>query len=289
MASGSANSWVLDVTEARFERDVLERSRQVPVLVDFTAEWCGPCQVLGPVLERLAAEYQGRFILAKIDIDRNPNLAMQLGVQNVPTVFAFRDGRPVGHFVGALPEERVRDFLAQLVPSAVEEMIRRAHDLVAVQPAAALQLLDEAARQQPGSEDLAALRAAALLRLGRDEEARAAAAGVTEASRYHQEAANVLAVLAFRTQARQFGGLDACRAKVEADPKNAQAHYELGVCLAAAERYEEALRELLAAAEADPRLAGGPVKETMVKVFGLLGPESELADDYRSRLAALLY
>ncbi len=276
--------WVIEVQEAGFASEVLERSASVPVVVDFTAGWCGPCQVLGPILERLAEEYQGRFILAKVDYDRNPYLAAQFGVQSIPTVLGFVDGRIAGHFIGALPEEQVRQFLGGLLPSAADVALKRAAEVVESGPEEALRLLDEAAEGKPDSEDAAALRARALLRLGRDAEARRAAEQVTEASARHQEAANVLAILRFRDEAKALG-------KQATEPAKASAwdHYAKGIGLAAEGNYPAALQELLSAGERDPKLATGNVKEAMVSIFQLLGPDSELADNYRGRLAALLY
>jgi putative thioredoxin len=279
--------WVIEATEANFNTEVVERSRQVPVLLDFTAGWCGPCQYLGPVLEKLADEYQGQFVLAKIDFDRNPQLAMQMGVQSIPAVFAIRDGQIVSHFIGALPEAQVREFLKTVLPSRTAVGLQQAQELLAQQPAEALRLLEELAAEQPDNEEVSALRAQALLRLGREAEARTCAEQVTEASTFHREAANVLAALRFRDQARELGGLEACRARLaQGGP---EAHYALGICLAAAGRYEEALKELLAAAEADRSLATSKVREAMVNIFHLLGPGSDLAGEYRSRLASVLY
>ncbi|MCS7015919.1 MAG: tetratricopeptide repeat protein [Gemmatales bacterium] len=281
--------YIQEIGEREFEKAVLEQSRRVPVVVDFMASWCAPCRQLGPVLERLAHEYGGRFVLVKVDIDQNPYLAMSLAVEVVPTVMAFKDGHLVGRFHGALSEEQVRHFLDGLVPSAWQTELAQVRELLGHDARAALARLDALRQSRPDDENLAALRAVALAELGRWSEALEEARRVTEGSDYYQEAANVLARATFREEAEQAGGLAMCQAQVQAHPDDAQAHYRLGICLAAAGRFAEALESLLRAGELQPSLAHGPVRETMVRIFNLVGPDSELANTYRSRLAALLY
>src|SRR5690554_5700182 len=127
----NASGYIIDVSEGNFEYEVLAYSQETPVVVDFWAEWCVPCRMLGPLLEKLAFEAGGDFRLARVNVDENPNLARQYGVRGIPAVKAFRDGKVVAEFTGVIPEPRVREFIRQLVPSVVDLVLAKGNSLLA--------------------------------------------------------------------------------------------------------------------------------------------------------------
>ena len=181
-------SLMADVTDATFERDVLARSAEVPVVVDLWAEWCGPCKTLGPVLERVVAETGGKVELAKVDVDRNPNISASFAVQSIPAVFAISGGKVVDSFVGAVPESSVREFVARLAPPETEadrlialgdeDSLRQALELQHDHPGGVVALAELLAGRGEGDEALTLLtrvpetadtrRVAAMARLGQD-------------------------------------------------------------------------------------------------------------------------
>ena len=283
----AASPLVIDVTDADFEAQVIERSKQVPVVVDFWAPWCGPCRTLGPLLERLAAEHNGAFVLAKVNVDDNPGLAGAFRVQSIPMVVGVRDGALAGHMVGAQPENVVRDFLAQLMPSDADLSAEEGVKLLASgQTAQAESQLRRALELDPRSDR-------ALIGLGRiaadrgdDDEALALLDRVAPGP-LRQEADRLSAAI----RIRKSGAADTAemRAKVAANPSDLESRFALAQALAAEGRHDEALEHFLHIVKADRSFRDDGARKAMIDIFDLLGPGNELADRFRSELAKVLF
>jgi len=274
---------VKDVDTAAFQRDVVERSKEVPVVVDFWAAWCGPCKVLGPLLEKLAGEFEGGFELAKVDVDSNQALAGQFGVQGIPTVVGFKDGLPVSQFTGALPEQNVLQWLREIVPSEADLLVATAGDLLDEgDTAAAERGYRQALTIDPHHSEAAIGLASLLIDADKNEEALA----VLDSLSPTQEVERLQA-------AARMGTIDPdvipdLEAILADDPDNVPVRIELGKALAADHQFESALGTLLEAVS-----EGGETRDearrAMLDVFEVIGPEHELTVAYRRRLASALF
>jgi putative thioredoxin len=251
---------ISDVTDSSFESDVVERSRELPVVVDFWAEWCGPCRQLGPALEEAVGKRAGRVELAKVDVDSNQNLAASFGIRGIPAVKAFRDGQVVSEFTGAIPPAQIERFLDSLVPSPADELAAAGDE----------DSLREALRLDPAHRGAAAGLGRILLGRGETGEA----LELLEPLRGDFLAQG----LAARARLSQPDGGS------EPDPRLAAAFdaWDSGDFEAAL----ETLQELIA--EADDPARRDLIREAMVGIFAELGADHELAREHRRRLAAAL-
>lgn len=281
--------WIFDVAEAEFMDKVVAKSQEVPVVVDFWAPWCGPCKSLGPVLERMIEQQNGAVVLAKINTDEAQNLAMQFGVSSIPHVMAFRKGQPVLEFVGLLQEAQIQDFLDRLQPSEAEKDAQAAAELEKTNVAEAEAKYRHALKANPNQEEAIVGLARVLMEQKKDKEAADLLEQIGSAGPNGAEADKLRAMLWLRERTKNLPSEDALRAKVNADQKNAQALYELGCVLAVNGNSKEALESLYQSGLRDRKLATGPVREAMVKIFFIVGVRSELADTYRDKLTGMLY
>lgn len=279
----------VDVDASNFEQVVIEGSRHVPVVVDFWAPWCGPCRTLKPVLEKLAAEYAGRFVLAKINSDENPELAARFGVRGIPAVKAVFNGAVVDEFVGAQPESQVRAFIDGVMPSAADRLTQQATELRGQQRTAeALAAIESALAEDPRHGPAQVERLELLLESGLVDDARAAYAALDPLVQTEARVAACKARLEFAT-----AGAEPDRGELEErvahEPGDLAARLALAKQLVRDQQYEDALEHLLEIVRRDRGFGDDAGRKTMLEVFNLLGAGSELVSKYRRRLASALY
>jgi len=295
-AAAGGSDIVKDATTATFTKDVIEASRAVPVLVDFWAPWCGPCRMLGPVLERIAADAAGSFELVKVNVDDSPRTAARYGIRGIPAVKLFHAGQVVAEFVGALPERQVQAFLDQHLPSEAAQQARLAAERLAAGDAGGARAAAEAAlaaADSRGAQAAASTAHAVLARLdlaARDLDGATAHARAVAGSAPEWETAQAAAEAAeLGRTALATGDPTALEARIASAPPGDPADaFALAIHHLLGGDHRGALERLLGLVERDRRWRDEAARKAMLTIFQLIGPRSPLADEYRRQLAIRL-
>jgi putative thioredoxin len=286
-----ANSpFVLTATAENFYTDVLEASHERPVLVDFWADWCAPCRMLMPILAKLADEYGGRFLLAKVNTEEERELAAQFGIRSLPTVQLFKNGQPVDQFMGALPESQVREFLDQHLPRESDKLLARVEALLrAGDLAGAAKQIEQARAKDPGNARIQLAEA-------RIKAADGDVSGAQELiDRLPLDLLGDPEVAAVRAQVAFAGALadappeDELATRLQANPKDSDARYRIAAYRVAQGDFAGALDQLLDLLKKDRAYRDDAARKGMVMIFDLLGNDHELVAPYRAKMLSALY
>jgi putative thioredoxin len=281
--------WIFDVKTDEFEQQVVQKSSEVPVIVDFWSPSCQPCLLLTPIIEKAVNDAAGKLLLAKANIDDNPELAQMMGVQSIPVVVAFFEGQVIDHFQGLLPEVELKEWLARFVPSKAAELFKEALEMRETDPAAAEVKLREVLELEP-TDNIKICLAQVLLAQNRDEETGTIIADLEVRGFLEPEAEKIKSQLEMRASAEESGGVLQARAAAEAAPDDLSLQLDLADALAVDNKHRDAFETLLSVATLDRGgESGDTARQQMVKLFDVVGAGSELVSEYRRKLATALY
>ena len=293
-ATATADSLIKDTSTQTFVKDVIEDSKCQPVLVDFWAEWCGPCKQLGPVLEKIVRAAKGKIKLVKMDIDKHPAVAGQLGIQSIPAVYAFVNGQPVDGFVGALPESQVVAFIERITKSRIggeeADFLKNAEVALGSGDAATAADLFAKVLAQDGT-NVAALAglARAYVKTGALEQAKQTLAMVPEPKGNDPAVAAARAAIDLAEQAKAVGPIGDLEAKVAANHLDHQARFDLAVALNSKGRRQQALDHLIEIVRRDRKWNDDGARKQLVQFFEAWGPADPATVEGRKRLSSILF
>ncbi|MAV68781.1 MAG: thioredoxin [Cellvibrionales bacterium TMED122] len=285
----NAPAHIVEIDESNAQQLLIEESMTRPVIVDFWADWCGPCKHLMPILEKLAEEYQGAFLLAKVNADEQQMLAQQLGVRSLPTVMVIKDGQPIDGFSGAQPESAVREMLDKHLPSPQAGALAEAEQLLADGDIPGALALYRSAWEESGQKlEMTLAYAAALVSASRLDEAEAILHGIRLAdqdARYEQ----LMAQIELGREAARSPEVEALEAALAASPDDHATRVKLAVQLSQVSQYREALEHLLTVLRADKGFNNGEVRKIFLDTLATIGKGDPLAAEYQRKLFSLMY
>ena len=285
----NATAHIVEIDESNAQQLLIEESMTRPVIVDFWADWCGPCKQLMPILEKLAEEYQGAFLLAKVNADEQQMLAQQLGVRSLPTVMVIKDGQPIDGFSGAQPESAVREMLDKHLPPPQAGALAEAEQLLTDGDIPGALALYRSAWEESGQKlEMTLAYAAALVSANRLDEAETVLQGVRLAdqdARYEQ----LMAQIELGREAARSPEVEALEAALAASPDDHAIRVKLAVQLSQVSQYREALEHLLTVLRADKDFNNGEVRKVFLDTLATIGKGDPLAAEYQRKLFSLMY